>query len=93
MNCFRNSEKFFMGLEIAFTIKKFWTFALPHVAPFSITNIRITMIIFLVNSSYIVFLTTSFFTTSLSLLKVTGTGTNSSISDYQTSFLKFVFLN
>ena len=31
------------------------------------------------NLSYMVFLTTSFFTTSLSLLKSTGTGTNFSM--------------
>ena len=35
--------------------------------------------------SYAVFLTTSFFTTSLSLLKSTGTGANLSISSLSTS--------
>ena len=46
------------------------------------------------NLSYSVFLTTSFFTTSLSLLKSTGTGTNLSISNLSTSVFKlakFVF--
>ena len=38
--------------------------------------------------SYTVFLTTSFFTTSLSLLKSTGTGTNLSISNLSTSVFK-----
>ena len=37
------------------------------------------------NLSYAVFLTTSFFTTSLSLLKSTGTGANLSISSLSTS--------
>ena len=44
--------------------------------------------------SYTVFLTTTFFTTSLSLLKSTGTGTNSSISNLSASVFKlakFVF--
>ena len=44
--------------------------------------------------SYISFLTTSFFTTSLSLLKSTGTGTNLSTSNLSTSVFKlsrFVF--
>ena len=36
------------------------------------------------NLSYAVFLTTSFFTTSLSLLKSTGTGTNLSMSNLST---------
>ena len=46
------------------------------------------------NLSYISFLTTSFFTTSLSLLKSTGTGTNLSMSNLSTSvfrLFKFVF--
>ena len=38
--------------------------------------------------SYTVFLTTSFFTTSLNLLKSTGTGTNLSISNLSTSVFK-----
>ena len=42
---------------------------------------------FAVNLSYTVFLTT-FFTTSLSLLKSTGTGTNLSISNLSTSVFK-----
>ena len=40
------------------------------------------------NLSYTVFLTTSFFTASLSLLKSTGTGINSSISNLSTSVFK-----
>ena len=40
--------------------------------------------IFLILASYISFLTTSFFTTSLSLLKSTGTGTNLSTSNLST---------
>ena len=46
------------------------------------------------NLSYTVFLATLFFTTSLSLLKSTGTGTNLSISNLSTSVFKlakFVF--
>ena len=46
------------------------------------------------NLSYIVFLTTSFFTTSLSLLKSAGTGTNLPMSNLFTSVFKvaeFVF--
>ena len=46
------------------------------------------------NLSYTSFLTTSFFTTSLNLLKSTGTGTNLSISNLSTSLFKldkFVF--
>ena len=46
------------------------------------------------NLSYTVFLTTSFFTTPLSLLKSTGTGTNLSISNLSISafkLAKFVF--
>ena len=49
---------------------------------------------FATNLSYKVSLTTSFFTTSLSLLKSTGTGTNLSISNLSTSVFKlakFVF--
>ena len=40
------------------------------------------------NLLYSVFLTTSFFTTSLSLLKSTGTGVNLSISSLSTSVFK-----
>ena len=40
------------------------------------------------NLSYSVFLITSFFTTSLSLLKSPGTGTNLSISKLSTSVFK-----
>ena len=40
------------------------------------------------NLSYSVFLTTSFFTTSLSLLKSTRTGANLSISSLSTSVFK-----
>ena len=40
------------------------------------------------NLSYSVFLTTSFFTTSLSLLKSTGTGANLSIFSLSTSVFK-----
>ena len=46
------------------------------------------------NLSYSVFLTMSFFTTSLSLIKPRGTGTNLSISNLWTSVVKlakFVF--
>ena len=43
---------------------------------------------FATNLSYTVFLTTSFFTTSLSLLKSTGTRTNFSISSLSTSVFK-----
>ena len=49
---------------------------------------------FATNSSYTVFLTTLFFTTSLSLLKSTGTGANLSMSNLSTSVFKlakFVF--
>ena len=49
---------------------------------------------FATNLSYIVFLTTSFFTTLLSLLKSTGTVANLSISNLSTSVFKldrFVF--
>ena len=38
--------------------------------------------------SYTVFLTTSFFTTSLSLLKSTGTGANLSMSNLSTSVFR-----
>ena len=44
------------------------------------------------NLSYTVFLTTSFFTTSLSLLKSTGTGTNLLISNLSTSVFKLANL-
>ena len=40
------------------------------------------------NLSYTVFLTTSYFTTSLSLFKSTGTGANFPISDWSTSLFK-----
>ena len=40
------------------------------------------------NLSYTALLTTSFFTTSLRLLKLTGTGTNLSISSLKTSVFK-----
>ena len=40
------------------------------------------------NLSYVVFLRTSFFTTSLSLLKSTVTGTNLSISNWSASVFK-----
>ena len=43
---------------------------------------------FVTNLSYTVFLRTLFFTTSLSLLKSTGTGTNLSISSLSTSVFK-----
>ena len=46
------------------------------------------------NLSYTVFLTTSFFTTLLNILKLTGTGTNLSMSYISTSafkLAKFVF--
>ena len=43
---------------------------------------------FATNLSYTVFLTTSFFTTSLSLLKSTGTGTNLSRSNLHTLAFK-----
>ena len=49
---------------------------------------------FVTNLSCKVFLTTSFFTTSLSLINSTGTGTNLSMSNLSTSFIKlarFVF--
>ena len=42
----------------------------------------------LLTLSYKVFLTTSFFTTTLNLLKSTGTGTNLSISNLFTSVFK-----
>ena len=46
------------------------------------TNLLVSILFTLaINLSYTVFLTTSFFTTSLSLLKSTGTGTNLSISN------------
>ena len=40
------------------------------------------------NLSYVVFLTTLFFTKSLSLLRSTGTGANLSMSNLSTSVLK-----
>ena len=40
------------------------------------------------NLSYVVFLATSFFTTSLSVLKWTGTGTNLLMSNLSTSVFK-----
>ena len=43
---------------------------------------------FLILALYTYFLTTSFFTTSLSLIKSTGTGTNSSISNLSKSDFK-----
>ena len=43
-------------------------------------SVVLILLTFLTNSLYAVFLTTSFFTTSLSLLKSTGTGTNLSTS-------------
>ena len=53
------------------------------------TNPLVSILFTLVtNLSYAVFLTTSFFTTSLSLLKSTGTGTNLSISNLSTSVFK-----
>ena len=48
---------------------------------------------FVTNLSYSVFLTTSFFTTSLSLLKSTGTGANLSISNLSTSVFKLAKLD
>ena len=59
------------------------------------TNALISILFALAtNLSYTVFLTTSFFTRSLSLLKSTGTGANSSVSNLSTSgfrLAKFVF--
>ena len=46
---------------------------------------------FVANLSYTVFSTTSFFTTSLSLLKSTGTGANLEMSNLSTRRAKFVF--
>ena len=49
---------------------------------------------FSTNLSYTVFLTTSFFTTSIDLLKSTGTFTNVSLANLSTSVfrsIKFVF--
>ena len=49
---------------------------------------------FVINLSYRVFLTTSFFTTPLSLLNLTGTGANLPMSNLSTSVFrlaKFVF--
>ena len=46
------------------------------------------VLIFLTNSSYSVFSTTSFFTAPLSLLKSTGAGTNLSTSSLSTLFFK-----
>ena len=43
---------------------------------------------FAANLSYTVFLTTSFFTTSLSLLKSTGTGANLPMSNLSTSVFR-----
>ena len=49
------------------------------------TNPLVSILFTLVtNLSYAVFLTTSFFTTSLSLLKLTGIGINLSISNLST---------
>ena len=48
--------------------------------------------IFLILRSYSVFLTTSFFTTLLSLLKSTGTGANLSISNLSTLLFKLLKL-
>ena len=47
-----------------------------------------TLFTLVTNLSYTVFLTISFFTTSLSLLKSTGTGTNLSVSDLSVSAFK-----
>ena len=59
------------------------------------TNALVSLLITLATSlSCTVFLTTSFFTTSLSLLKSAGTGSNLSISNLSTSnfkLAKFVF--
>ena len=53
------------------------------------TNPAVSMLFsFTTNLSYAIFLATSFFTTSLSLLKLTGTGTNLSISNLSTSVFK-----
>ena len=48
--------------------------------------------IFLILALYSVFLTTSFFTTLLSLLKSTGTGANLSISNLSILFFKLLKL-
>ena len=45
---------------------------------------------FAANLTYTVFLTTSFFTTSLSLLKSSGTGANLSMSNLSTSVFRLV---
>ena len=47
---------------------------------------------FATNLSYTVFLTTSFFTTSLNLLKSAGTGANLSMSSLSTSVFKLAQL-
>ena len=50
------------------------------------TNVLVSILFTLAtNLSYKVFLTTSFFTSSFSLLKSTGTGTNLSISNLSNS--------
>ena len=46
---------------------------------------------FATNLSYTVFLTTSFFTTLLNLLKSVGTGTSLSMSDLSTSVFTLLF--
>ena len=53
------------------------------------TNLVVSMLFtFATNSSYAVFLITSFFTTSLSLLKSKGAGANFSISNSSTSVFR-----
>ena len=57
------------------------------------TNLLVSILFtFLTYLSYTFFLTTSFFTTSLNLLKSTGTGTNLSISSLCTSVFKLAEL-
>ena len=61
---------------------------------FSAKSLVSILFTFATNLSYTVFLMTSFFTTSLSLLKSTGTGANLSMSNLSTSvykLAKFVF--
>ena len=53
---------------------------------------RINIIYFATNLLYTVFLTTSFFTTLLNLLKSAGIGTNLSMSNLSTSLFKLAKL-
>ena len=71
------SEIFFFNFDLSVSYLVFKTNSLVSI-----------LFTFATNLSYTVFLPTSFFTTLLSLLKLTGTGPNSSISNLSISALK-----